>query len=279
MEQIKPFVRKLIAILNIIKLRTFLRHVEFEIVEHCNLNCKACSHFSNICEKKFVDARVIGSHFNKISKLFGFTYEACILGGEPLLHPDIIDIIEYTRMRFPFSRIKLVTNGLLLDKMSDAFFKSCHKNKIQIFVTKYPPIENKIEKIKELLYKFKIKYFISPVVRTFTAKLNPEGVLDKYETFKNCRHRECTMLRDDKIYLCPICAYIDKYNKYFNKNIPEPKGINIYSSSAKQILNYLKNPEETCKYCTRISNYVDWCCSEKPKETDWYGIQNGKKPE
>lgn len=276
MKQIKCFVRKLIAILNIIKLRTFLRHIEFEIVEHCNLNCKACSHFSNICEKKFVDARVIGSHFNKISKLFGFTYEACILGGEPLLHPDIIDIIEYTRMRFPFSRIKLVTNGLLLDKMSDAFFLSCHKNKIQIFVTKYPPIENKIDKIKEILSSFKIKYFISPVVRTFTARLNIKGDSDKNKVFKNCKYRECTMLREDKIYICSMAAYIDKYNKYFKKNIPEPKGINIYSSSAKQILDYLKTPEETCRYCAVIHKYIDWTCSKNAEENDWYGIQNGK---
>ena len=58
MEKIKTFARKLRAVFNIIKLRTFLKHIEFEIVEHCNLNCKGCSHFSNICEQKFIDVGI-----------------------------------------------------------------------------------------------------------------------------------------------------------------------------------------------------------------------------
>ena len=74
MEQIKSFSKKLITIFNIIKLRTFLNHIEFEVAEHCNLNCKACSHFSNICEQKFIDVRVLEHHFDRLNKLFGFIY-------------------------------------------------------------------------------------------------------------------------------------------------------------------------------------------------------------
>ena len=263
--------KKLTAIFNIIKLRTFLKHIEFEIVEHCNLNCKGCSHYSNICEKTFIDARVLAQHFDRLNKLFGYIYTISILGGEPLLHPDIIEIIEYTRRKFPLSKIRIVTNGLLLDKMPEDFFKSCHKNRILINISKYQPLENKIDEIKKILSSFKVKYFITSTIRTFSAKLNTKGNFDKEKSFKICKHRECTTLRNDKIYLCPIAAYIDKYNKYFNKNIIEPKGINIYSSSSKQIFDYLKTPEETCKYCTVVSNYFDWSCSDKPKETDWYG--------
>ena len=279
MEKIKTFARKLRAVFNIIKLRTFLKHIEFEIVEHCNLNCKGCSHFSNICEQKFIDVGILGRHFDRLNKLFGFIYSICILGGEPLLHPDIIDIIEYTRRKFPISQIRIVTNGLLLDKMPEDFFKACHKNNILIYISKYPPVTNKIKEIKKILSEFKVKHFISATIRTFSAKLNSKGDSNKDISFKDCRHRECVMLKDDKIYICPIAAYINKYNKYFNKNISEPKGINIYSSSVKQIIDYLKTPEETCKYCMVISGYIDWTCSKKAEENDWYGIQNGKETE
>ena len=84
-----------------------------------------------------------------------------------------------------------------------------------------------------------------------------------------CLHSKITILKDDNIFICPMCAYIGIYNNYFHKNIPEGKGINIYNNSATQILKYLKNNEETCKYCTNL-NYMNWS-SNNPKETDWNG--------
>lgn len=271
MEQMKSIFRKLKAIFRAIKLRTFLMHLEFHLADHCNLNCVGCTHFSNISEPKFVDARMLENRFDRLNELIGYIYDVRILGGEPLLHPDIIDVLKITRKKFPFSKIELYTNGLLLDKMSEEFFTICKKNKILIYVSKYSVIENKINKIKEILSSYKVKYCVSPTIINFSANLNPNGNTDKNIIFKNCIHKDCTILKEDKIYLCPICAYIDKYNKYFNKNIAEPKGINIFSCSSKELFNYLKTAEETCRYCTNNTNYINWACSNNPKETDWNG--------
>jgi len=271
MEQIKSIFRKLKAIFRLIKRRTVLMHLEFHLADHCNLNCVGCTHFSNISQQNFVDARMLENRFDRLNKLIGYIYDIRILGGEPLLHPDIIDILKITRKKFPFSKIELYTNGLLLDKMSKDFFITCKQNKIGIYVSKYHVIENKINKIKDLLSSYKVKYCISPAIINFSANLSPNGNLDKNLIFKNCKEKDCTILKEDKIYLCPISAYIDKYNKYFNKNIAEPKGINIFSNSSKEIFNYLKTPEETCRYCTNNINYINWTYSNNPKETDWNG--------
>ncbi len=66
----------------------FLDHIEIHLVEHCNLNCKYCSHFSSIAEKKFYDvnkyekdmARLAYVTKGKIGK-FSFWVESlyCIL--------------------------------------------------------------------------------------------------------------------------------------------------------------------------------------------------------
>ena len=250
---------------------TYLKYLEVQITDHCNLKCNACTHFSNICEENIIDARMIVFRLIRLRKLFGFIRILRILGGEPLLHPDIIEILKHTRSLFPLSKIELSTNGLLLDKMSTEFFEACYKNKISIYISRYSVIENKLNKIKEKLSSYKINHYVSPLVISFSSNLNPTGNSDKNETFRNCRHTSCPVLREDNIYICSISAYIDKYNKYFNKNIPEPKGINIYLSSGKQILEYLKKSEETCKYCTNVTKYVNWSCSNTPKETDWNG--------
>ena len=278
MEQIKQFLKNKFPILIKLKytirailLGTTLEYLEINIVDHCNLKCNACTHFSNISEPKFVDARILGFQLNRLNNIFGKITKVRLLGGEPLLHPDIVNILNISRGTLPYSKIELVTNGLLLDKMSEDFFQALYKNKISIEITNYPPIQNKTKQFKEILSSFKIMYSITPMVINFTANLNPKGNSDQEQTFKNCRHTYCKILRDDNIYICPISAYIDKYNKRFNKNIPYPKGINIHSNSAKEILNYLKKSEETCKYCTNVNNLINWSCSNNPKETDWNG--------
>ena len=48
-----------------------------------------------------------------------------------------------------------------------------------------------------------------------------------------------------------------------DKNIPEDKGMDIKQSSAKDILEYLSKPIETCKYCTyEYERWVPWKISE-----------------
>lgn len=250
---------------------TTLAYFETNIVDHCNLKCIGCTHFSNISEPKFVDAKILYIHLCRLNNIFGKIITFRILGGEPLLHPDIINILNFSRKALPYSKIELVTNGLLLDKMTEEFFQTLYKNNISVEISNYPPTQNKIKQLKQILSSFKITFSVTPMIINFTANLNPKGTSDPKKTFKNCRHRYCTILRNDNIYICPICAYIDNYNKYFNKNITVPKGINIYSNSAKQISKYIQNSEETCRYCTIVSDYITWSCSNNPKETDWNG--------
>ena len=251
-------------------LRNKLEYIEVHIVDNCNLNCKGCSLFSNISkEKNFIDARMLGIRLRRLNKLFTIK-TISLLGGEPLLHPDIINILKIARRNLPFSQIQVLTNGTLLNKMSQEFFETCYEKNIKISITTYSVLNN-TEELKKIFSSFKIKYEFSPMIFTFSANLNPYGNSNQEETFKNCRYNYCKILREDNIYLCSRRAYLDKYNEYFNKNIPMGKGINIFNNSAKQIFNYLKTPEETCKYCTNVKKYIDWSCSDKPKETDWYG--------
>lgn len=261
--KIKHFFRSMI-------LRNELDFIELHIVDNCNLKCKGCTSFSNISKQpNFIDTRMLAIRLQHLRELFTIK-NIRLLGGEPLLHPDITNVLKAVRQGLSHSHIELVTNGLLLNKMSKDFFETCNKNNIKIIVSQYPILKNKDE-LEKIFLSFKVNYEFFPIIFTFSANLNPAGNSNKEESFKNCRYKRYKTLKEDDIYICPICAYIDKYNEYFNKNIPVGKGINIYTNSKKQIFNYLKNPEETCKYCTSLTRYMNWEHSCNPKETDWNG--------
>lgn len=119
-------------------LRNKLEFIEFHIVDSCNLNCKGCTSFSNISKKaNFIDARLLGIRLQELTKTF--TIEIIrLLGGEPLLHPDINNVLKTVRQCLGYSHIELFTNGILLNKMPQDFFETCYKNNIKIVISQYP---------------------------------------------------------------------------------------------------------------------------------------------
>ena len=107
-----------------------LDYLETHVVDHCNLNCKGCSHFCNLAEEKFIDVESIRKDFVQLSKVYKNIKVIRLMGGEPLLHPEINEIMKSVRASFPYSQIKLATNGLLLPKMKEHFWKTCRDNNI-----------------------------------------------------------------------------------------------------------------------------------------------------
>ena len=112
---------------------------EVGIVEHCNLNCRGCSHFSPIAEPYFMAPDVFERDTARLSELFhGQAAWIHIMGGEPLLHPRCKEFLEIARKWFPIGRIDLITNGILLKQQDDEFWDVCKKNEIVIKPTQYP---------------------------------------------------------------------------------------------------------------------------------------------
>ncbi|MDR0644388.1 MAG: radical SAM protein [Treponema sp.] len=111
---------------------------ETHIVEHCNLNCSSCCHFSPLAHKEYLDPSVFENDCKRISELTKELRYLRLLGGEPLLHPQINDFFDIARKHFPGSPIQLTTNGILLPKMPDAFWENCIRNDIEVNVTDYP---------------------------------------------------------------------------------------------------------------------------------------------
>ena len=60
-------------------------YVETHIVDHCNLKCKGCSHFSGLADPYFKSLDEFETEVRRLAD-FGVAMFR-ILGGEPLLHP------------------------------------------------------------------------------------------------------------------------------------------------------------------------------------------------
>ena len=196
-----------------------------------------------MAEKEFADIKVFEKDFARLSELLNAKIDSIgLMGGEPLLHPQLKDFLYVARKYFPeTTRIQLVTNGILLLKQTEDFWKACKDNGIIIVNTKYPiPLD--FDKIKEVAKKHdvKFKYYrdSGEVLKTSNkTPLDLKGKQDMNTNFIKCIHaNNVCFLTKGKLFTCTVAPNIKHFNKFFNKNIPisDMDYIDIYKAQNEE---------------------------------------------
>jgi MoaA/NifB/PqqE/SkfB family radical SAM enzyme len=251
---------------------------DIHLADHCNLKCKSCLHFSPLAQSVFQDITVLERDCKRLAELTGgHIADICVLGGEPLLHPNISGCLDIARKYFPSDRIYIVTNGILLLKQPEEFWQNCVKNNIGIEVSLYP-VHLDLGKIKETAERHGVKtgFRGDPKVqrRMWTRQaLDLEGKQNIEKSHRICELANfCIQLIDGKLYQCETTAFVKYFNEYFHKNLEITKEdyVDIYQAkSLDEILEFLCKPTPFCRYCkTSEVDYVDWEYSKKEME-EW----------
>ena len=233
-------------------------YFEIHLVDHCNLNCQSCDNFSPLADEIYVNKLKFNRDLRRLSILAKDKIKNVrMLGGEPLLHPEVSDFLKISRNYFPEANVRLTTNGIKLSKMPENFWRTCNETRAIIEITYYPININK-EEIKRLAKEYAV--VVVPFDKTDkiikTSYRNPvkeekSGNPDK--KYKKCYQRgRCVSLKDGKIYPCTCIPNICHFNKYFNKNleVTEEDYIDIYKvKDIKEIEKFLDNAPPFCGYC------------------------------
>lgn len=253
---------------------------EVALAEHCNLKCAGCDHFSPVAEPEFADIKEFTRDFERLSELFsGRAREIHLLGGEPLLHPDLASFLKTARRCFPQAVIDITTNGVLLPRMGEIFWDTCHKERIVIRPTKYPEESIDYDAAEKLAAQYGVEYrYIDntdQTAKTLTKyPLDLKGLQDPRRSFMLChRANACIYLQHGRLYTCTVAPTIRHLNSHFGTRFEEAPedSIDIYQvSSADEILDYLAHPIPFCRYCMpeRAQEGQPWRRSKK-ELTEW----------
>jgi len=240
-----------------------LTTVVISLVEHCNLNCWGCDHCAPLAEKFFLDVNDFKKDIARLAQLSGSENVGTIklMGGEPLLHPDILEFATIARKYFPESRIEITTNGILLLKQKNSFWENCHENNITIVATKYP-IEINWDKITDKARSKQVAFEYYGTSETVLKTSNHvpfdlSGTRDTTINFMQCNHANyCRELYHGRLYTCTVIPHVKHFNKAFNKELAECEAdsVDIYSvDGMKEILEYLSKPIPFCRYCNVLA--------------------------
>jgi len=249
--------------------RPRLSYVEVHLTDHCNLNCRGCSHFSPLADVWYAD---IGSHerdMRRLSHLFDNVDRIRLMGGEPLLHPQVSSFLAVTRRHLPHADICLVTNGLLLFTMEPSFWRSCKTCRVVIDLTLYP-IDLDTDRIRRLADSHEVKLHIHELAE-FHASFNPRGDSEPRQAMRYCRtHNYCPFLKEGRIYPCVRPALAGYFNRAFATSVPTTGYVDIHerATTGWKILKFLEEPCEACRYCAPEYRYFPWATSTRQME-EW----------
>lgn len=144
----------------------YLMNLTIELTTACNLKCCHCyvEDRANKTCIKYLDKELVHKVTNEALELNAVSIT--LTGGEPLLHPDIFDIVKYIKQKGFFLTLK--TNGTLINEDNVKYIKEyidhiiltkygCSKG-IYERITRIPGSYNKYLHALELLQTNKVPY-------------------------------------------------------------------------------------------------------------------------
>jgi organic radical activating enzyme len=232
---------------------------ELHVAEHCNLRCANCCNMSPLVRERTLSVDEVAAFTRRMASVL-VADVVKIMGGEPLLHPDLPGVLRALRTSGIGDRVRLFTNGLLLAAQPDAFWEGLDELTISSYASApVKPAVLELARARARRHDFVLN--VKPVGE-FTQVLSPRYQADDArtaETYQRCwlRHR-CLVVRGRRFYMCTRAAYASEFLETVAHEPPTAPldrsgdGISIDEPDLATALEAYMNRETplgACRYC------------------------------
>ncbi|WP_233238800.1 radical SAM protein [Bordetella sp. LUAb4] len=225
------------------------RSLEAHIVDHCNLTCAECCSLSPLLPPWFASPDSIAADLRMAAKVLSPGVFK-LVGGEPLLHPQLVDLIHAVRETRIAPVISITTNGLKLGEMSDAFWQSIDA----ITISRYPRPRLSPDLMAHIEaqaagHAVRLNWKMQNEFTSMTRQSAATDLAQTQRIYHDCWIRErCHMIRDGMFYTCTRPAHFNTL--YQGKQDFQSDGLRLRDDTAMldDMLAYL-NRQEPLKAC------------------------------
>ena len=233
------------------------KSIEYSLAYHCNLQCSHCSHLSPF---QTPESPTVQSFERDISRLTTALHAEVIrlLGGEPLLNPDIDEFLYIARESRIADRLMVTTNGLLLHRMTDAFWERVDL----VLVSLYPDIhlEDKLENIRQRASRSGSELWTHEIPRFRTMMLTEQQPRDWitsaiFESCEDVHLHHCHMLHEGRLYKCAVPPFLPQYLARLGQGGYDPlrDSFDLHGAAdlAQDLRDFLLSSRvpEACEHC------------------------------
>jgi hypothetical protein len=229
--------------------------LELDVVENCNLSCQSCSHLSPVLRKHHVDVATVERDLTLLSRHY-HAVSLKLVGGEPLLHPDLIAIAGAIRRSGVADVIYLVTNGVLLPRMGLDFWRAIDWIEVSLY-----PGKSLSEAQRAFCWSKAGAANTGLLFRErshFRNSYSEVGTSDAglaraiYRTCAVAHEWKCHTVADGRFFKCPQSYFLPKVLPS-RAGDAETDSLLIEDSEefGERLLSYLQSPEplQSCGHC------------------------------
>jgi organic radical activating enzyme len=186
-----------------------MKHLSVSITTRCTLHCKACANLMQYygTRAEDYDIEVLLQSLNKVFSAVDHIILFRIIGGEPLLYKNLVDIINCAYSSHKIGHIQVVTNGTIL--FPSAVLDVLNATNASVEISNYGENSRNMNENFEIFKKMHIQY-------TYNSSLfwSDYGGLQRRnfseakvkEVYKEC-NLECRILRNNEFHVCPRSAH------------------------------------------------------------------------
>lgn len=242
------------------KKKFFLERMLLIITTKCTLRCRNCDAYTpyNNLQEHY-DANCIIDSCKKILDIVGGVHAVDVLGGEPLLHPDLQKILDYLQKENRIEKVNIISNGTLIP--NNTLLEILKSPKFLMRISNYGKFSSKMEQIVPLLHRNKINCEITNY--TYWDALPQLKETNETEEELTAKFKACTTnlfyVRDGKLFYCTVAVNLTALKQ---KSLPwaEDDYLDLYDESIQNdlsahVLRFLNRLYEgkhinACKYCS-----------------------------
>lgn len=178
--------------------------------QHCTLKCKhCCEHVPYLKNKKFSSPEVIISDCRKIANACEFIKYIELIGGEPFLHPNLVEVVKALLEIENVGYIKMFTNGTIVpDKEMVDLLKN---PRVVLNFSNYEgqvngKLAENIQMFKKILFDERIDYIFSESkIWTDWGDFNLRNRTNEQTAYNasHCFIYNCHRVYNGILYRCP----------------------------------------------------------------------------
>ena len=220
----------------------------------CSLCCKECDQWNPYLKNhRCFSYKEICNNMEQLLSNVNYIGRVNVLGGEALLHPEIVEIVQYLADQQKIGQLVIVTNGTI--RIKKELLEVCKAKHVMIWVNRYDASSkwNQIERDCRI-NNIQIVTAISQQWETMGeyGKVYNNSVKELKCVLDHCCFKTCAMLYGNVFYRCGRTAVIEQEG--FDKM---PDAEKIYADKIHSKLEmlwklykmYALEYLEACRYC------------------------------
>lgn len=236
--------------------------LEVFITERCTLRCRDCSHLiKHYDSPQDYDMENIITYLDNVLSVIDYAEEILILGGEPLLHPELPKLIMHCKNAEKIGDITIISNGTVVPGIN--VLETMKQAKARLRLSDYGELSRNIVKARQLCEEYGVECFALRELWTNMGEIRRHDydLNELKKMFADCPFAFSVLLLQGKIFRCVHVAHLNNLNRIDSKDHDcidftnlSKEDIPCKREALKKYMNidYL----EGCRYCNGFQNGI-----------------------